>query len=175
MVDKGSAGVPRENRRFCRTPRWRWRALDAFEIYRAQRYASAVYRSELAREVQNLGYRIELTPGKNGAWELEGYTREQVMAFSQRRQDIEQAMAEAGVSPIWAERRTSSRAALACRSRASCTGTKSGCDRPPALDGIRRSRTQPTAPSLRAPTVLRSLTLAPFLDCRSARVIDCGL
>ena len=44
-----------------------------------------------------LGYRIEVT-GANGAWELEGYSREQVMAFSQRRQEIEQQMAAAGLS-----------------------------------------------------------------------------
>ena len=79
-------------------PDGKWRGLDPIEIYRSQQYGSALYRSELAREVQNLGYRIELTPGRNGAWELEGYTREQVMAFSQRRQDIEQAMAQKGIS-----------------------------------------------------------------------------
>ena len=63
--------------------------LDPIEIYRSQSYGSAVYRSELAREVQKLGYRIEVTAA-NGAWELQGYSREQVMAFSQRRQDIQQ-------------------------------------------------------------------------------------
>jgi conjugative relaxase-like TrwC/TraI family protein len=74
-----------------------WRALQPVGLYESQRFGSAVYRSELAREVQQLGYRIEVPTG-NGAWELNGYTREQVMAFSQRRQDIEQAMAERGVS-----------------------------------------------------------------------------
>jgi conjugative relaxase-like TrwC/TraI family protein len=69
-------------------PDGQWRGLDPIEIYRSQTYGSAVYRSELAREVQKLGYRIEVT-APNGAWELEGYTREQVMAFSQRRQDIQ--------------------------------------------------------------------------------------
>jgi conjugative relaxase-like TrwC/TraI family protein len=78
-------------------PDGQWRGLDPIEIYRSQSYGSAVYRSELAREVQKLGYRIEVTE-TNGAWELQGYTREQVMAFSQRRQDIQQAMAAAGVS-----------------------------------------------------------------------------
>jgi hypothetical protein len=55
-----------------------------------------VYRSELAREVQRLGYRIEVT-GADGRWDLAGYTREQVMAFSRRRQDIETAMARQGL------------------------------------------------------------------------------
>jgi conjugative relaxase-like TrwC/TraI family protein len=80
-----------------RRPDQRWRALDPREIYRSQSYASAIYRSSLARAARRLGYRIEITAA-NGAWELEGYTREQVMAFSQRRQDIEQRMAAAGMS-----------------------------------------------------------------------------
>jgi len=74
-----------------------WRGLDPVHIYGAQQFGSAVYRAELAREVQRLGYRIQVTAG-NGAWELEGYSREQVMAFSQRRQDIEQRMAAQGLS-----------------------------------------------------------------------------
>ena len=74
-----------------------WRGLDPLEIYRSQSFATAVYRSELAREVQRLGYRIDVT-GADGRWELEGYTREQVMAFSRRRQDIEAAMARQGLN-----------------------------------------------------------------------------
>ena len=68
-----------------------WRGLDPVEIYRSQSFATAVYRSELAREAQSLGYAIDVT-GADGRWELEGYTREQVMAFSRRRQDIEEAL-----------------------------------------------------------------------------------
>ncbi len=79
-----------------RRPDGRWRGLDPIEIYRSQTLGSAVYRSELAREVQRLGYRTQVTAG-NGAWELEGYSREQVMAFSQRRQEIERRMAAAGL------------------------------------------------------------------------------
>ena len=74
-----------------------WRGLDPVEIYRSQSFATAVYRSELAREVQRLGYRIEVT-GADGRLELAGYTREQVMAFSRRRQDIEAAMARQGLN-----------------------------------------------------------------------------
>jgi conjugative relaxase-like TrwC/TraI family protein len=65
-----------------------WRSLDPVEIYRSQSFATAVYRSELARQVQASGYRITVTAA-DGRWELKGYTREQVMAFSRRRQDIE--------------------------------------------------------------------------------------
>lgn len=79
-----------------RRPDGQWRALDPQEIYRSQIYATAVYRAELARAVERLGYRIAVT-APNGAWELEGYSREQVMAFSLRRQDIQSRMAEAGL------------------------------------------------------------------------------
>src|SRR5713101_4062786 len=80
-----------------RRPDGRWRGLDPVEIYRAQNFATAIYRSELAREVQRLGYRIKVA-GQDGRWELDGYTREQVMAFSRRRQDIEQALAREGLA-----------------------------------------------------------------------------
>ena len=73
------------------------RALSPVEIYRSQELGSAVYRSELALAVQRLGYRINVTAG-NGPWELDGYTREQVMAFSERRRQIEEKMEELGVS-----------------------------------------------------------------------------
>ncbi len=74
-----------------------WRGLDPVEIYRSQSFATAVYRSELARNAQSLGYAIEVT-GADGRWELQGYTREQVMAFSRRRQDIEEALARRGLN-----------------------------------------------------------------------------
>jgi conjugative relaxase-like TrwC/TraI family protein len=73
------------------------RALSPVEIYRAQRLGSAVYRSELSQGAQRLGYGIQVT-ASDGRFELEGYTREQVMAFSNRRQQIEQEMNELGVS-----------------------------------------------------------------------------
>jgi conjugative relaxase-like TrwC/TraI family protein len=74
-----------------------WRGLDPVEIYRSQSFATAVYRSELAREAGMLGYAIDVT-GADGRWELQGYTREQVMAFSRRRQDIEEALTRRGLS-----------------------------------------------------------------------------
>jgi conjugative relaxase-like TrwC/TraI family protein len=80
-----------------RRPDGEWRGLDPVEIYRAQSFATAVYRSELAREVQQLGYGIKVAR-PDGRWELDGYTREQVMAFSRRRRDIEQALAREGLA-----------------------------------------------------------------------------
>ncbi len=80
-----------------RRPDSQWRGLDPVEIYRSQGFATAVYRSELAREVQRLGYRIDVT-GADGRWELRGYRREQVMAFSRRRQEIEVEMERQGLN-----------------------------------------------------------------------------
>ena len=80
-----------------RRPDGEWRSLDPRQIFGAQDLGSAIYRTELAREVQRLGYRIEVTAA-NGAWELEGFTREQVMAFSARRQQILERLAEQGLS-----------------------------------------------------------------------------
>jgi conjugative relaxase-like TrwC/TraI family protein len=79
-----------------RRPDAAWRGLDPIEIYRSQTFASAVYRSELAHAVENLGYRINVT-GADGRWELLSYTREQVMAFSRRRQDIEKELLRQGL------------------------------------------------------------------------------
>jgi conjugative relaxase-like TrwC/TraI family protein len=80
-----------------RRPDGEWRGLDPVEIYRSQNFVTAIYRSELAREVQQLGYRVKVA-GQDGRWELDGYTREQVMAFSRRRRDIEQALAREGLA-----------------------------------------------------------------------------
>jgi conjugative relaxase-like TrwC/TraI family protein len=44
-----------------RRPDGAWRGLDPVEIYRSQGFASAVYRSELAREARSLGYGIRVT------------------------------------------------------------------------------------------------------------------
>jgi conjugative relaxase-like TrwC/TraI family protein len=80
-----------------RRPDGAWRALDPLEIYRAQGFATAVYRSELALAVERLGYRIRVT-GADGRWELEGYTQSQVQAFSRRRQEIERELSRLGLT-----------------------------------------------------------------------------
>jgi conjugative relaxase-like TrwC/TraI family protein len=80
-----------------RRPDSAWRGLDPIEIYRSQTFATAVYRSELARKVENLGYRINITAA-DGRWELQGYTRLQVMVFSRRRQDIEDELLRQGLN-----------------------------------------------------------------------------
>jgi conjugative relaxase-like TrwC/TraI family protein len=79
-----------------RRPDGAWRGLDPVEIYRSQAFATAVYRAELARAAQRLGYAISIA-GRDGRWELEGYAREQVMAFSLRRREIERELEKLGL------------------------------------------------------------------------------
>jgi conjugative relaxase-like TrwC/TraI family protein len=62
------------------------RALQPRELYRSQQYATAIYRSELAARLQELGYVIER--GSNGQPEIRGYSAAYLEASSPRRQEI---------------------------------------------------------------------------------------
>jgi conjugative relaxase-like TrwC/TraI family protein len=77
-------------------PEGHWRGLDPKEIYKARRFIDGVYMTELANRVQQIGYHIERRP--DGAFELAGYTREQIEAFSERHQEIQQRMARDGIT-----------------------------------------------------------------------------
>ncbi len=79
-----------------------WRALEPAELYRSQAFATAVYRSELALAVQDLGYGLAL--GSGGKWELAGVTRDQLDRFSRRRDEIDQYLAARGLRGTAAER-----------------------------------------------------------------------
>jgi len=72
------------------------RALQPQELYRTQQYATAVYRSELAGRLQELGYEIER--GEHGQPEIKGYTHEYLEASSPRRQQITKHLDELGLS-----------------------------------------------------------------------------
>ena len=61
-------------------------ALQPRELYRSQQYATAIYRSELASRLKQLGYAIE--HGKKGEFEIKGYTKEYLEASSPRRKQI---------------------------------------------------------------------------------------
>ena len=78
------------------------RALQPRELYKAQQYATAIYRSELAARLQALGYEIER--GEYGQPEIKGYTREYLEASSPRRQQIKAQMEEQGFSSVSAAR-----------------------------------------------------------------------
>jgi conjugative relaxase-like TrwC/TraI family protein len=71
------------------------RALQPHELYRSQQYATAVYRTELALRLKQLGYEIEQSP--NEAPEIKGYTQEYLEASSPRRQQIKEHLNQEGV------------------------------------------------------------------------------
>jgi conjugative relaxase-like TrwC/TraI family protein len=71
------------------------RALQPHEMFVSQRYATAVYRSELALRLEKLGY--ELERGKHGQPEIKGYTKEYLEVSSPRRQQIKDHLREQGI------------------------------------------------------------------------------
>src|SRR5437867_509337 len=71
------------------------RALQPQELYRSQKFATAVYQSELAWRLRRFGYEID--PGKNGAPEIRGYTREYIEASSPRSRQIRQPLEARGL------------------------------------------------------------------------------
>jgi len=71
------------------------RALQPHEMFVSQRYATAVYRSELALRLGKLGYEVER--GKHGQPEIRGYSKEYLEASSPRREQIKDHLREQGI------------------------------------------------------------------------------
>src|SRR5579859_2098262 len=67
-------------------------ALQPRELYKTQQYATAVYRSELAHRLKELGYEIER--GESSQPEIKGYSKEYLEASSPRRQQIVEHLAK---------------------------------------------------------------------------------
>src|SRR6266566_3066307 len=67
-------------------------ALQPRELYKTQQYATAVYRSELAYRLKDLGYEIER--GESSQPEIKGYSKEYLEASSPRRRQIEEHLAK---------------------------------------------------------------------------------
>src|ERR1700732_1194786 len=72
------------------------RALQPHEMFVSQRYATAVYRSELALRLEKLGY--ELERGTHGQPEIKGFTKEYLEASSPRREQIKDHLRESGIN-----------------------------------------------------------------------------
>jgi conjugative relaxase-like TrwC/TraI family protein len=70
------------------------RALQPRELYRSQRYATAVYRSEFATRLQAIGYEIERGPF--GQLEIAGYSQAYLAASSPRHQQIQDHLTQQG-------------------------------------------------------------------------------
>ena len=92
----------------------KWRAMANERLYASKMLIGAMYRSELARELDALGYRIEKTHA-DGRFEIAGVPREVVEAFSTRRAEIEAAMARHGLGDPSENQRLAQRAALMTR------------------------------------------------------------
>jgi conjugative relaxase-like TrwC/TraI family protein len=71
----------------------RIKPIQPIELYRSQQYATAIYRTALATELQKLGYEVTVD-ARTGAPEIHGFTKEYLAASSPRRHEIEQEAAE---------------------------------------------------------------------------------
>nr|WP_322714913.1 MobF family relaxase [Nostoc sp. ChiSLP03a]MDZ8216200.1 MobF family relaxase [Nostoc sp. ChiSLP03a] len=81
------------------TPDGRWLSLGNNEIFANKKFLGMAYQSSLAREVQKLGYEIELR--LHGQFDIKGFKFEDLETFSKRRQQI---IASSGANSTWAER-----------------------------------------------------------------------
>jgi conjugative relaxase-like TrwC/TraI family protein len=63
------------------------RSVQPLELYRSQRYATAIYRAHLAEKLQGLGYEIEVDP-RTGAPEIKGFSEEYLQESSPRREEV---------------------------------------------------------------------------------------
>jgi len=97
-------------------PDGEWRALEQTDFYQQKMLMGAMYRTELALEVQKLGYQVRLTHA-DGRFELGHITARQIEAFSARSQAIKAALATQGKTREQASAREKEIANLATRER----------------------------------------------------------
>lgn len=93
-----------------------WRALQQSEYYKQQKLMGAMYRAELAQEVQKLGYQVRLTHN-DGRFELAHIRDDQIAAFSTRSQAIAAELKAQGMTRDNATARQKEVANLATRER----------------------------------------------------------
>ena len=74
-----------------------WKALSNEEVFRSTKAAGAIYRAELARDLRELGYQVQRTHA-DGRFEIAGFSKETLDAFSRRRAQILEHMDRLGVS-----------------------------------------------------------------------------
>ena len=92
----------------------KWRTMANERLYASKMLIGALYRSELARELGGLGYRLEKTHA-DGRFEIAGVPRKVIEAFSTRRAEIEAAMAARDMGKPAENQRLAQRAALMTR------------------------------------------------------------
>ena len=112
MVLGQDGGSPRSGG----TPRsGKWRTMANEKLYESKMLIGALYRAELARGLEELGYAIEKTHA-DGRFEIAGVPRQVIEAFSTRRAEIEAAMEGRGQGAPADNQRIAERAALMTRS-----------------------------------------------------------
>ena len=94
----------------------KWRTMSNELLYRRKMLTGMVYRSELARGLEELGYRVEKTHA-DGRFEIAGVSRAVIEAFSSRRAEIEAAMHERGLGDPGSNPHLAARAALMTRAQ----------------------------------------------------------
>ena len=92
----------------------KWRTMANEKLYRSKMLIGALYRGELAMELEKLGYGIEKTHA-DGRFEIAGVPRKVIEAFSTRRAAIVAAMEERGLGGPDSNPRLAERAALMTR------------------------------------------------------------
>ena len=92
----------------------KWRTMSNETLYRRKMLTGMVYRSELARGLEALGYGIEKTHA-DGRFEIAGVPRPVIEAFSTRRAEIEAAMHDRGLGDPGSNPHLAARAALMTR------------------------------------------------------------
>src|SRR5688572_18431452 len=63
------------------------RSVQPLELYRSQKFATAIYRAHLADKLQALGYEIQVDP-RTGAPEIKGFSEEYLQDSSPRRKEV---------------------------------------------------------------------------------------
>ena len=94
----------------------KWRTMSNELLYKRKMLTGMVYRSELARGLEELGYRVEKTHA-DGRFEIAGVPRPVIEAFSSRRAEIEAAMHERGLGDPGSNPHLAARAALMTRAQ----------------------------------------------------------
>ena len=92
----------------------KWRTMANETLYTRKMLTGMVYRSELARGLGELGYRVEKAHA-DGRFEIAGVPRAVIEAFSTRRAEIEAAMDARGLGASASNPHLAARAALATR------------------------------------------------------------
>ena len=92
----------------------KWRTMANEKLYACKMLIGAMYRAELARGLEGLGYGIEKTHA-DGRFEIAGVGRPVIEAYSTRRAEIEAAMAAQGLGDTAQDQRLAQRAALVTR------------------------------------------------------------